>query len=61
MNSYSTNKDMFDFHVENYSELVNDDGLKMIPNKVPELDANILEGGITCVLLDCFQIFSKLF
>ena len=57
-NSYSTNKDIFDFYVENYSELANEDRLEMTRKKVPGLDVNILEGGITCVLLDCFQIFS---
>lgn len=43
MNSFSTSKDTLDFFAEKYPELANEDGLEMMQNKVPKLDADTLE------------------
>jgi len=43
MNSFSTSKDTLDFFAENYPTLSSEEGLEMIQNKVPKLDATTLE------------------
>mmetsp|Transcript_4311 Transcript_4311/g.5598 ORF Transcript_4311/g.5598 Transcript_4311/m.5598 type:complete len:1075 (-) Transcript_4311:1349-4573(-) len=40
MNSFSTSQDTLDFFEENYPSLRGEDGLEMIQNKVPKLDAS---------------------
>jgi UDP-N-acetylglucosamine pyrophosphorylase len=43
MNSFSTSKDTLDFFESKYPALAAEDGLEMMQNKVPKLDAQTLE------------------
>lgn len=43
MNSFSTSEDTLKFFKENYPELAAEEGLEMLQNKVPKLDAETLE------------------
>ena len=43
MNSFSTSEDTLNFLKEKYPELAKEDGLEMLQNKVPKLDAETLE------------------
>lgn len=43
MNSFSTSEDTLNFFKENYPELAAEEGLEMMQNKVPKLDATTLE------------------
>jgi UDP-N-acetylglucosamine pyrophosphorylase len=43
MNSFSTSDDTLDFFKEHYPELATEEGLEMLQNKVPKLDATTLE------------------
>ena len=43
MNSFSTSADTLDFFNEKYPELAKEDGLEMMQNKVPKLDATTFE------------------
>ena len=45
MNSFSTSEDTLNFFKENYPELAAEEGLEMMQNKVPKLDATTLEVG----------------
>jgi hypothetical protein len=48
MNSFSTTDDTMDFFKQNYPALAEEEGLEMIQNKVPKLDATTFE--VRCVL-----------
>jgi len=43
MNSFSTSKDTLDFFQKKYPELAKEEGLEMMQNKVPKLDATTFE------------------
>jgi len=43
MNSFSTSEDTLDYIGKGYPELVKEDGLELLQNKVPKLDAETLE------------------
>lgn len=45
MNSFSTSKDTLDFFAKKYPGLAAEEGLEMMQNKVPKLDAETLEVG----------------
>ncbi|MGK3742785.1 MAG: hypothetical protein ACI8RD_009403 [Bacillariaceae sp.] len=60
MNSFSTSEDTLNFFKENYPELAAEDGLEMMQNKVPKLDAETLEVCVLilrCVLCASFFIY----
>jgi len=46
MNSFSTSEDTLAFFGEKYPELVKEDGLEMLQNKVPKLDATTFEPAV---------------
>ncbi len=52
MNSFSTSEDTLNFFKENYPELAAEEGLEMMQNKVPKLDATTLE-------VSSFDLLSK--
>lgn len=43
MNSFSTSEDTLNFFKENYPTLAGEDGLEMMQNKVPKIDATTFE------------------
>ena len=43
MNSFSTSEDTLNFFKENYPSLAGEDGLEMMQNKVPKIDATTFE------------------
>ncbi|KAL3924269.1 MAG: hypothetical protein SGILL_001149 [Bacillariaceae sp.] len=47
MNSFSTSDDTLEFFQENYPGLAAEDGLEMMQNKVPKLDATTFEVSVT--------------
>ena len=57
MNSFSTSEDTLNFFKENYPELASEDGLEMMQNKVPKLDAETLEVGNNFKLANIFYIY----
>lgn len=49
MNSFSTSADTLEFFNEKYPSLAGEDGLEMLQNKVPKLDATTYEVSFRCV------------
>jgi UDP-N-acetylglucosamine pyrophosphorylase len=56
MNSFSTSKDTLDFFKERYPIIASEDGLEMLQNKVPKLDATTFE--VSCWYF-LFLLFSQ--
>lgn len=56
MNSFSTSKDTLDFFKAKYPALAAEEGLEMMQNKVPKLDADTLEVCIYMLLSCCVVV-----
>ena len=70
MNSFSTSADTLAFLKEKYPELASEDGLEMMQNKVPKLDAETFEvrlpevADVFCLVFDspvCCSIYQSTF
>lgn len=59
MNSFSTSADTMEFLTEKYPALACEDGLEMLQNKVPKLDATTLEVSLEWIFQN-LCIFSRL-
>ena len=61
MNSFSTSADTMEFLTSKYPALAGEEGLEMLQNKVPKLDATTLEVGILNYLFFVVVAFYGLF
>ena len=64
MNSFSTSADTLSFFKKNYPTLASEEGLEMMQNKVPKIDATTFEVRISKlknVMLFCVSFFSCLY
>ena len=57
MNSFSTSEDTLNFFKENYPSLAGEDGLEMMQNKVPKIDATTFEVSFVMYKQTCICIF----
>ena len=56
MNSFSTSEDTLAFFSEKYPSLASEDGLEMMQNKVPKLDATTYEVGYSLNDFECWYL-----